>query len=80
VTIIEYYRDDITGSLRFMNSVYNVLKTYIKKNPTKPKHKLLIIFSGEQMTGFDFNKYFDLSITLKNAIVDGVEVPIKSTY
>lgn len=79
-TIIEYYRDEITGTLRFMNSVYNVLKTYIKKNPTKPKHKMLIILNTEPMTGFDFNKYLNINVEMPLLEKDGELVPIKMTY
>jgi vesicle-fusing ATPase len=79
-TIIEYYRDEITGTLRFMNSVYNVLKTYIKKNPTKLNHKMLIIFNTEFMSGFDFNKYLDINIEMPLVIKNGVSIPIKLTY
>lgn len=79
-TLIEYYRDDISGSLRFMNSVYNVIKTYIKKNPTKPQHKTLIIFNTESMSGFDFDKYSDLSVIMECAEISGVKVPIKNMY
>jgi vesicle-fusing ATPase len=79
-TIIEYYRDEITQTLRFMNSVYNVIKTYIKKNPTKPKHKMLIIFNSEYMTGFDFNKYIDINVEMPLINHMGNSVPIKMTY
>ena len=79
-TIIEYYRDEITGTLRFMNSVYNVLKTYIKKNPTKPKHKMLIILNTEPMTGFDFDKYLNVTVKMPLFDKEGEEVPIKTIY
>lgn len=79
-TIIEYYRDEITGTLRFMNSVYNVIKTFIKKNPTKPKHKMLIILNTEYMIGFDFNKYLNVNFEMPLLIKDNVKIPIKSIY
>jgi len=79
-TIIEYYRDEITGTLRFMNSVYNVLKTYVKKNPTKPKHKMLIILNTEPMIGFDFNKYLNVNVEMPLLEKDGELVPIKMIY
>lgn len=79
-TLIEYYRDDISGGLRFMNSVYNVIKMYIKKNPTKPQHKTLIIFNTEPMSGFDFDKYSDLSVIMECAEISGVKIPIKNIY
>ena len=77
-TIIEYYRDEITGTLRFMNSVYNVIKTYIKKNPTKPKHKMLIILNTEPMTGFDFNKYLIINVEMPLFNKGGEFIPIKT--
>lgn len=79
-TIIEYYRDEITGTLRFMNSVYNVIKTYIRKNPTKSKHKLLVIFNTEQMAGFDFNKILDINVQMPLIEKDGKLIPIKDIY
>jgi vesicle-fusing ATPase len=79
-TIIEYYRDEISGTLRFMNSVYSVLKTYIKKNPTKPRHKMLIILNTEDMNGFDFGKYLNTEISMPLVEKDGHMVPIKTLY
>jgi hypothetical protein len=63
-----------------MNSVYNVIKTYIKKNPTKPQHKMLIILNTEQMTGFDFDKLLNTNFSMVLLEKDGEMVPIKTTY
>jgi vesicle-fusing ATPase len=80
-TIIEYYRDEITGTLRFMNSVYNVIKTYIKKNPTKQNHKMLVIINMEIMSGFDFNKFIDINAVMPLYETKNNEsIPIKNIY
>ena len=53
-TIIEYYRDNISGSLRFLPSLFNSLKTLIRKIPIKKHHKLLLILNyDETMTEYD---------------------------
>ncbi len=52
-TIVEYYRDSCSGSLRFMSSLYNALKTLIKKIPIKQKHKLLLIINYNDMDDFN---------------------------
>lgn len=79
-TIIEYYRDEITGTLRFMNSVYNLIKTFIKRIPTKKNHKLLIILNTEQMSGFDFSNYLNIEENMPLTKKDGIEIPIKELY
>jgi vesicle-fusing ATPase len=52
-TIVEYYRDTYGGGLRFMSSLYNSIKTLIKKIPTKKNHKLLVIINYDNMTEFN---------------------------
>ncbi len=54
-TIIEYYRDTYGGGLRFMSSLYNSIKTLIKKIPTKKNHKLLLIINYDNMSEFNSN-------------------------
>lgn len=79
-TLIEYYRDEITGTLRFMNSVYNVIKTLIKRNPTKKNHRLLILLNTEEMNGFDFTKYLNINVKMPSIEKDGMNIPIKDMY
>jgi hypothetical protein len=57
-TIVEYYRDTYGGGLRFMSSLYNSIKTLIKKIPTKKNHKLLVIINYDNMS--EFNNYVDI--------------------
>jgi vesicle-fusing ATPase len=79
-TLIEFHRDEITGTLRFMNSVYSLLRTYIRKIPTKRNHKLLVIINTEEMSGIEFNKYLDINIEMPGIERDGDMIPIKNIY
>ena len=58
-TIVEYYRDNISGSLRFLPSLFNSLKTLIRKIPIKKHHKLLLI-SNYDDTMSEYDKIVDI--------------------
>ncbi len=79
-TILEYHRDDITGTLRFMNSLYNLIKTYVKKNPIKKNHKILIIINSELMSGIEISKYLENNFNMPLLEKDGEFLPIKVNY
>ncbi len=61
-TIVEYYRDSLTGSLRILSSLYNTIRTLIRKMPVKKNHKLLIIANYNEMNEFD--RYVDECIDM----------------
>lgn len=61
-TIVEWYRDDVTGALRFMSSLLNAIKTLIRKVPPKPGHKLAIILNYDSMK--DLDKFVNVVCTM----------------
>lgn len=69
-TIVEYYRDEVTGSLRFMSSVFNAIRTLLRKIPIKKGHKLCIIANYDLMN--DLDRYVDHVFEMP--IIDGVPV------
>ena len=52
-TIVEYYKDDITSSSRMLYSLYNSIKTMIKKKPMKNDHKVLVIINYDVLKDLD---------------------------
>ncbi len=63
-TLLEYHRNEQTGELQFQKSLFNTIKTLLKKRPFNSRHKLLIILNSEKLIGLDLDEYISDHIML----------------